>query len=57
MVWFRILLALAAAGVIGCVLAWWLTGRQAWLKRAFVVLLSCLGAALLFFAVLIVERL
>jgi len=48
---------LAALGVAGLVLAWLLTGRRRLLDWAFILLKITLGTALLFFAVLIVERL
>lgn len=54
---FRLLVILAALGVAGLVLAWLLTGRRRLLDWAFTLLKITLGTALLFFAVLIVERL
>jgi hypothetical protein len=48
---------LAALGVAGLVLAWLLTSHRRLLDWAFILLKITLGTALLFFAVLIVERL
>jgi hypothetical protein len=54
---FRLLVILAALGVAGLVLAWLLTSHRRLLDWAFILLKITLGTALLFFAVLIVERL
>ena len=48
MVWFRILLALAAVGVVGSVLAWLFTQERRYLNWAVNILRLGLGAGLLF---------
>ncbi len=54
---FRLLIIVAAVGAVAAALAWMWTGRRFWLTVAANILKAVLAAALIFFAVLIFERL
>jgi len=54
---FRVLILLAALGVISLMVAWIFTRRRIYLDRALLVLKVVLAAALIFFGVLIVQNL
>ena len=54
---FRALLFLVGAAIIGCVLAYFVTGKPRYLSWAGRTLLAGLGAGVVFFAVLLVKRL
>jgi hypothetical protein len=53
----RLLLLLTAAGVAVCFAGYLLGGDRRWLGRAFLVVKYAAAAALVFFAVLLLERL
>ena len=57
MVFFRLLILLAGLGVVSAVLAWLMTGRRRYLIVAANIFKCALVLALVFFAVLIFERL
>ncbi len=54
---FRALLFLLAAGIVACVVAYFVTGRPRYISWARDALLAGLGAGVVFFAVLLVKRL
>lgn len=54
---FRVLILLAALGVVGMTLAWVFTRRRIYLDRALLILKVTMGAALIFFGVLIFQNL
>jgi hypothetical protein len=53
----RIVALLGLGAVAGCALAWLLTREPVWLKRARLSLIVTIGLAVVFFTVLILERL
>ncbi len=53
----RLLMLLTAAGVAVCFAGYLLGGDRRWLGRAYAVLKYAAAAALIFFAVLLLERL
>jgi hypothetical protein len=53
----RAVAVLLGLGVVGCAAAWVLTRERKWLDRALLMLKIFVGTGLLFFGVLIVERL
>jgi len=57
MAFFRVLIMLAALGVVGFVVAWIFTRRRIYLDRALLVLKVTLAGALIFFGVLIFQEL
>ena len=56
MVFFRLLILLAGLGVVSAVLAWLITGRRRYLIVAANIFKFALVAGLVFFAILIFER-
>ncbi len=54
---FRVLILLAALGVVSLMVAWIFTRRRKYLDHALLVLKVVLAAALIFFGVLIVQNL
>lgn len=54
---FRVLILLAAFGVVSLMVAWIFTRRRKYLDYALLVLKIVLAAALIFFGVLIVQNL
>jgi hypothetical protein len=54
---FRALLFLLAAGIVGCVVAYFVTGQPRYISWARRTLLAGLGTLVVFFAVLLVKRL
>ncbi len=57
MAFFRLLIILAALAAVGAAVAWIWTGRRSWLTLAANIVKVVLAAALVFFGVLIFERL
>lgn len=57
MLLFRLLLALAGVSVALCVAAYLIGGDRRWLGRAWLTAKIAAAAALVFFAVLLLERL
>lgn len=54
---FRVLILLAALGIVSLMLAWVFTRRRKYLDYALLVLKVVLAGALIFFGVLIVQNL